>query len=69
MSITIQGLHDAIVAIIAVAGIAVIVSLALTLAGSFWQRSRKQTAGAVHPVTVPVQHPTEADQARELVLR
>jgi hypothetical protein len=69
MSITIQGLHDAIVAVIAVAGIAVVFAVALTVAGTFWDRSRNQARKAVRAVAIPAQHPTQTDDARELVLR
>ena len=68
MSINIQGLHDAIVAVIAVAAIAVILSVALTAAGAFWQRSRGQARKALRTASVPAQHPTQTDDARELVL-
>jgi hypothetical protein len=71
MTITMPALHDAIVAIITTVGIAVAVSLALVAIGAFVERS-KARAGTLtrsHAVVAPAQHPTQTDDARELVLR
>ena len=69
MIITMPALSDTIVALLTVVGIAVILSAAFIAAGALFERSRKQH----HPVTPalhgPAQHPTQTDDARELVLR
>jgi hypothetical protein len=69
MSISMQSLNDAIVAIIATVGIAVALSIALVAAGAFAQRSKTRARKVAHAVAVPAQHPTQTDNARELVLR
>ncbi|HEY2075858.1 MAG TPA: hypothetical protein VGH53_05935 [Streptosporangiaceae bacterium] len=66
MTINMQTLNDTIVALITTVGIAVALSLAFVTAGAFFERSRKHASRAVH---VPAQHPTQTDDARELVLR
>ena len=67
MSIDLQSLNDAIVAIVTTVGIAVVLSIAFAVAGEFFERG---TARAAQPVraAVPSQHPTQSDD-RELVLR
>jgi hypothetical protein len=69
MTINMQTLNDAIIALVATVGIAVAVSLAFVAAGAFFERSRKQAGRAVHAARVPAQHPTQTDDVRELVLR
>jgi hypothetical protein len=71
MTINMPALHDALVAIITTVGIAVAVSLALVAIGAFVQRSKARagTLARSHSVAAPAQHPTQTDDARELVLR
>jgi hypothetical protein len=68
MTINMQALSDAIVALITTVGIAVALSLAFVAAGTFFERSRKHASRAVRAVHSSAQHPTQTD-ARELVLR
>jgi len=68
MSIDLQSLNDAIIAIVSTVGIAVAVSLAFVAAGAFFERSKARAAQPVR-AAVPLQHPTQTDDARELVLR
>jgi hypothetical protein len=71
MTITMQSLHDAIVAIITTVGIAVALSIAFVAVGAFAQRGKTQTRKGAHarPAAVPAQHPTQTDSAGDLVLR
>jgi hypothetical protein len=66
MTINMQTVTDAIVALITTVGIAVALSLAFVAAGAFFERSRKQASRAIQ---VPAPHPTQTDDTRELVLR
>jgi hypothetical protein len=71
MTINMTALHDTLVAIITTVGIAVAVSIALVAIGAFVERG-KTRAGKLarsHSVVAPAQHPTQTDDARELVLR
>jgi hypothetical protein len=66
MTIQMQTLNDALIAIAAVVAVAVALSLAFVAAGAFFERGK---ARATHrPAVVPAQHPTQTDD-RELVLR
>jgi hypothetical protein len=69
MTINMQTVTDAIVALITTVGIAVALSLALVAAGASFERSRKRASRAVRATSAPAQHPTQTDHARELVLR
>jgi hypothetical protein len=71
MTISIQTLHDAIVAVVATVGIAVALSIAFVAVGTFVERGkvRARKVGHAHAVAAPAQHPTQTDDARELVLR
>ncbi len=71
MTIDIQTLHDAIVAVVATVGIAVAISIVFVAVGAFVERGKAQARKAAHAHTVaaPAQHPTQTDNARELVLR
>ncbi|HUC26149.1 MAG TPA: hypothetical protein VMA73_25880 [Streptosporangiaceae bacterium] len=69
MTINMQSLNDAIIALITTVGIAVALSLAFVAAGAFFERSRKQAGRAVRAAHGPAQHPTQTDDVRELVLR
>ena len=68
---SIQTLHDAIVAVVVTVGIAVAVSIAFVAIGSFVARGKVQAqkVARAYAVTAPAQHPTQTDDARELVLR
>jgi hypothetical protein len=69
MTINMQTLNDAIIALLTTVGVAVALSLAFVAAGAFFERSRKQAGRAVRAVHAPAQHPTQTDDTRELVLR
>ena len=69
MSINIQTLNDTIIALVTVVGIAAALSLAFIAAGALFERGQKQARRAVRPAHVPALHPTQTDDARELVLR
>jgi MFS superfamily sulfate permease-like transporter len=68
VSISIQTLQDAIIAVITTVGIAVAISVAIALAGAFSERATARDRHAAREVA-PVQHATQTDDARELVLR
>ena len=65
MSFSIQSLIAVAVAV----GVAVVWTMAATVAGAIWQRHEIREFMASHPVTIPSQDSTQADDARELVLR
>ncbi len=70
MTINMQTLHDAIVALVVTVGIAVALSIAFVAVGAFVERGKAQARKAAHRhVAAPAQHPTQTDNARELVLR
>jgi hypothetical protein len=71
MTINMPALHDAIVAILTTVGIAVAVSIAFVAIGAFVERGKARTGKLArsHSVVAPAQHPTQTDDARELVLR
>lgn len=50
-------------------GIAVAMTIAMAAAGALFQRDKARTATALGSVTSQAQHPTQPDDARELVLR
>jgi hypothetical protein len=68
MSINFQTLHDAIIALITTAGIAVALSLAIIAAGALVQRGKARTLRVAHVIAGPAQQPVQTDDARELVL-
>ncbi len=69
MSISIQSLNDTIIALVTIVGIAAALSLAFVAAGAFLERGRKNDRRTTGQVNAPVQHPTQTDDVRELVLR
>lgn len=71
MTISMQTLQDAIVAIITSVGIAVAVSLAFIAVGAFAERGKTRARKLAHVRSdaTPAQHPTQSDKPRELVLR
>ena len=70
MTISMQTLHDALVAIITSVGVAVAVSLAFVAIGAYVERGKAQAGKLArsHATAVPAQHPTQTDDTRELVL-
>jgi hypothetical protein len=50
-------------------GVAVVWTMAFTVAAAIWQRREIREFLSSHPVAVPSQDSTEAHDARELVLR
>ena len=71
MTISMQPLTDALIALITTVGIAIAVSIAFVAVGALAQRGKAQARKLAHvrPTTAPAQHPTQSDNARELVLR
>jgi hypothetical protein len=59
---------QSLIAVAVVIGIGVIWTMTLTIAGAIWQRHEIREFMASHPVTIPSQDSTQADDARELVL-
>jgi hypothetical protein len=60
---------QSLIAVAATVGIAVVWTMALTVAGLIWQRHEIREFMASQPVTIPSQDSTQADDARELILR
>ena len=50
-------------------GVAVVWTMVIMAAAAIWQRHEIREFLASHAVTIPAQDSTEADDARELVLR
>jgi len=69
MTINIQTLHDALVAILTTIGVAAVVSIAFAAAAAFYERGKPSAGTAVRPVAAPAPPPTQTDDARRLVLR
>lgn len=63
-----HSLNDVIIAVLTTVGVAVAVSIALVLAGAFFERSTGRSRHAVRDAA-PAQQPTQTDDLRELVLR
>ncbi|HEY2638401.1 MAG TPA: hypothetical protein VGI66_00765 [Streptosporangiaceae bacterium] len=68
MTISMQSLQDALVAVFVTVGIAVALSVAFVAVGAFVERNKARAAHAIHG-SEAAQHPTQTDNARELVLR
>jgi hypothetical protein len=60
---------QSLIAVAVTVGVAVVWTMAFTVAGAIWQRREIREFLASHPVTIPSQDSTQADDARELVLR
>ena len=60
---------QSLIAVAVTVGVAVVWTMAFTVAGAIWQRREIREFLASHPVTISSQDPTQADDARELVLR
>ena len=69
MTINLQTVNDVLVAIVTTVGIAVAVSLLFVAAGAVFERGQTRTANARRAGAVPAQHPTQSDEAGELLLR
>ena len=68
MTISMQSLHDALIAVFVTVGVAVALSIAFIAVGAFVERGKARASHAIHR-GAPAQHPTQTDDARELVLR
>ena len=60
---------QSLVAVAVTVGVAVVWTMAFKVAAAIWERREMREFLASHPVTIPVQDSTPADDARELVLR
>jgi hypothetical protein len=60
---------QSLIAVAVTLGIAVVLTMAMTVAGAVWQRHEIREFMASHPATIPSLDSTQADDARELVLR
>jgi hypothetical protein len=60
---------QSLIALAVTLGVAVIWTMAFAVAGAIWQRREIRQFMASHAVTIPSQDSTQADDARELVLR
>ena len=68
MTISMQNLQDVLIALLVTIGVAAALSVAFMAAGAFVERGKTRASRAIHAVA-PAQHPTQTDDARELVLR
>ena len=68
MTITMQSFQDALIAVFVTIGIAAALAVAFMTVGAFVERGKTRASRAIHAVA-PAQHPTQTDDARELVLR
>jgi len=69
MSISMQTLSDALVAIVTTVGITLALTIALVAAGALFERDQARKAKVRRSGPVLAQHPTQTDDARDLVLR
>jgi hypothetical protein len=60
---------QSLIALAVTVGVAVIWTMAFAVAGAIWQRREIREFLESHPVTIHSQDTTQADDARELVLR
>jgi hypothetical protein len=60
---------QSLIAVAVTVGVAVVWTMAITVAAAIWQRHEVREFMATHTVTIPSQDSTQADDARELVLR
>jgi hypothetical protein len=58
-----------LIAVAVAVGVAVIWTMAITVAGAIWQRREIREFLASHAATLPARDSAPADDARELVLR
>ena len=69
MTISIQTIHDVLVAVAVTIGIAVAMSIALTAAGALFERDQARLAKGARPAAIPPRRPTLTQDTRELVGR
>ncbi len=60
---------QSLIAVAVTFGVAVVWTMAIAVTGAIWQRREIREFMASHPVTIPAQDSTRADDALELVLR
>ena len=60
---------QSLIAVAVTVGVAVVWTMAFTAAGAIWQRREIREFLASRPATISSQDSTQADDARELVLR
>ncbi len=60
---------QSLIAVAVAVGVAVVWTMAITVASAIWQRREIREFMTSHRVTIPSQDSTRADDARELVLR
>jgi hypothetical protein len=60
---------QSLIAVAVTLGVAVVWTTAIAVAGAIWERREIREFLASHPVTIPSQDSTQADDAQELVLR
>jgi len=60
---------QSLVAVAVTLGVAVVWTMTVTVASAIWQRHEIREFMASHPVTIPSDDSSQADDARELVLR
>jgi hypothetical protein len=60
---------QSLIAVAVAVGVAVVWTMAFTVAGAIWQRREIREFMASHAVVIPSHDSTPADDARELVLR
>ena len=60
---------QSLIAVAVAVGVAVVWTMAFTVAGAIWQRREIREFMASHAVTIPSHDSAPADDARELVLR
>jgi hypothetical protein len=60
---------QSLIALAVTVGVAVIWTMAFAVAGAIWQRHEIREFLASHPVAIPSEDATQADDVRELVLR
>jgi hypothetical protein len=60
---------QSLIAIAVTVGVAVVWTMAIAVTCAIWQRHEIREFMASHPLTIPSQDSTQADEARELVLR
>lgn len=58
-----------LIAVAVAVGVAIVWTMAITVLGAIWQRREMREFLAAHRVTIPSEDSTQADEARELVLR
>jgi hypothetical protein len=69
MTISMQTLHDVLVALVTTVGIGVTASILFLAAGALFEIEQRRTAGGRGPVDGPAQHPAQTDDVGDLLLR